>query len=478
VLLMGLGAAAPADGLPKATVVSAGGDHTCALLSNSTVKCWGSNGRGQLGDGTHTRRLTAVAVRGLAGATGVSANGSMSCARLADGSARCWGDNRLGRLGDGTTTSRSAPVAVHGLTGAVAVSAGSSSACAVRVDRTVACWGDNSRGELGNGTRASSATPVAVPGLNDITAVGTGDQHACALHADGTVSCWGWSGQLGPVEDAGDQLTPTLVQGLTDAVTVSGNPSPYHTCALTERRVAECWHAFSPPKIVRGFTNLTAFSFSEDGQQTEHTCAIIASGTVKCQSPNPYLGQIGLGPTQTKRVVTVTGLHGATAISTSDGYTCAVLSSGAVKCWGLNDQGQLGDGTTETRFRPVSVRGIEKPATGRATVDVFAGQWGGHERGLRISRSGLAKMVVYLGCCTHVINLSFHLSRVRGTYSFARARARITHVHVFTRGILHPGPPHVGDVGTVRLKGGIITEPFLGGIYCDVPNALRGNCGA
>jgi hypothetical protein len=85
-------------------------------------------------------------------------------------------------------------------------------------------------------------------------------------------------------------------------------------------------------------------------------------------------------------------------------------------------------------------------------------------------------MVVYLGCCTHVINLSFRLSRVRGTYSVAHARARITHVHVFTRGILHPGPPHVGQVGTLRLKRGIITEPFLGGIYCD--EAQQGNCGA
>ena len=91
VLLMG---AAPAEALPKATAVSAGGDHTCALLSDATVKCWGANRSGQLGDGTHTRRLTAVAVHGLAGATSVSA--SASCATLADGTARCWGNNQLG----------------------------------------------------------------------------------------------------------------------------------------------------------------------------------------------------------------------------------------------------------------------------------------------------------------------------------------------------------------------------------------------
>ncbi len=476
VLLMGAGDA-HAAGLPKATAVSTGGGNACALLSDTTVKCWGSNGKGQLGDGTHTRRLTAVAVHGLAGATDVSASWSMSCARLADGTARCWGGNHWGQLGDGTTISRSAPVAVQGLTGVVAVSAGGSSACAVLVNRTVACWGDNARGELGNGTRVNSRTPVAVPGLNDITAVSIGDQHVCALHASGTVSCWGWNGRLGPIEAAGDQLSPTLVPNVTDAVSVSGGP--FDSCAVTARGVAECWSSFSKLTVVRGFANVRAFSISQDGQQTEHSCAIITGGTVKCQSPYPYMGQIGIGPTLTKRVVTVAGLHGVTAISTSSFSTCAVLTGGAVKCWGANDQGQLGDGTTRTRFRPVSVRGIDKPATGRPTVDVFAGRWVGHERSLRITSSGRASMDVSIGCCTHVINLSFRLSRVRGTYSTARARARITRVHVFDKSLFGAArPPHVGQVGTLRLKRGVITEPFLREIFCDDASAQQHTCGA
>jgi alpha-tubulin suppressor-like RCC1 family protein len=413
---MGMGSAGAAEALPKATAVSTGPGHACALLSNATVKCWGSNRTGELGDGTHTRRLTAVAVQGLADAISVSAGFRMSCALLADGTVRCWGANDLGQLGDGTTTSRSTPVAVQGLTGAVAVSAGSSSACALLADHTVVCWGDNSRGELGNGTRVGSPTPAAVPGLNDITAISTDDQHACALHATGSVSCWGWSGRLGPIEDAGDQLSPTLVPNLKDAVSVSADP--YRSCAVTARGVAECWSYVSPPKVVRGFAHVRAFSSSLDGQQTEHTCAVIGGGTVKCQSPYPYMGQVGIGVTLTKKVVTVRGLHGVRSISASSFYTCAVPRRGGVKCWGSNESGQLGDGTTETRFRPVSVRGIDKPAP-RVSVDAFAGLWGGHERTLRITRKGRATMVVYLGCCLHVINLSFRLSRVRGTYSSA-----------------------------------------------------------
>jgi alpha-tubulin suppressor-like RCC1 family protein len=476
-LLVALVPAASAGALPKATAISAASDHACALLSDAAVKCWGSNGSGQLGHGTHAGRLTAVAVDGLAGATAVSTAPETSCALLANGSASCWGDNRFGELGDGTKTSSSIPVAVQGLSGAVSVSTGGSSACALLVGHTVVCWGDNSRGELGNGTRVSSLTPVAVLGLHDITAVSVGSAHACALHAGGTVSCWGWSGQLGPVATAGDQLTPTLVPNLTDAVTVSGDP--YHACALTRRGVAECWDAYSAPTIVPGFASMSAYSFSEDGQQTEHSCAIIVGGTVKCQSPNPYVGQIGDGLNLTKQVVTVPGLHGATAISTSDGYTCAVLSSGDVQCWGENEVGQLGDGTTETRFQPVSVRGIAKPATGKASLDVFAGKWGGHERALSVTPTGQATMVVYVSCCIHVINLSFRLSHVHGTYTSASAQARVTQVHVFAKSFFsHGHAPYVGEVGTLRLNDGVITEPFLGEIFCDAARGQTGYCGA
>jgi hypothetical protein len=85
-------------------------------------------------------------------------------------------------------------------------------------------------------------------------------------------------------------------------------------------------------------------------------------------------------------------------------------------------------------------------------------------------------MRVNISCCIHVIDVSFQLSRVRGTYATARARARITRVRVFDKTFFRRGRPHVGDVGTLRLKNGIIVEPFLGGYYCD--EAAVGQCGA
>jgi alpha-tubulin suppressor-like RCC1 family protein len=474
-LILAIGAA-PAAARLKAVAVSTGGGNACALLSDATVKCWGANGKGQLGDGTHTRRLTAVAVHGLAGATGVSASYGTTCAALTDGTARCWGGNEAGQLGDGTKTDRSLPVAVQGLSGVVSVSTDGNTTCALLADHTVRCWGDNTLGTLGNGTYVSSLTPVAVPGLNDITAISVGDVKACALHANGTVSCWGWSGRLGPVEDMGNVLTPSLVPNLTDATSVTTDA--YNSCAVTAQAVVKCWRSFDAPKPVRGFSKVKQFSWSPDGQQTEHSCAVIVGGTVKCQSPYPYLGQIGDGFNQTKKVITVPGLHGATAVSASSFDTCAVLRGGGVKCWGQNNAGQLGDGTTENRFHPVSVRGIDKPATGKADLDVFAGRWFGHERSLTISRKGRAKMDVYLGCCDHIIKLWFQLSRVHGTYSTARARARITRVHVFDKDFIGSHAPHVGLVRTLRLKRGIIVEPFSGDFYCDEMRGMNGDCGA
>ncbi len=134
------GGAADAASQARATAVSTGGGHACALLSDQTVRCWGNNDHGQLGTGTRTRHLTAVAVRGLTDVTAISV-GSVSCALISGGGAKCWGPNHDGELGDGTTTDRLTPVAVSGLTDAIAISAGGQHACALLADHTMRCWG-------------------------------------------------------------------------------------------------------------------------------------------------------------------------------------------------------------------------------------------------------------------------------------------------------------------------------------------------
>jgi len=353
-------------GVVSATAVSTAEDHACARFADGTVRCWGKNDQGQLGDGTRTSRLTPVAVRGLSGVIEVSAGFGFTCAVVdaggGSGPVKCWGAPSNWR-GVGPSHGTLVPVAIGGITDAIAVSSGIGIACALLSDRTVECWGDNSRGELGDGTRASSSTPVLVPGLSGVQAISAGDTTVCVvMQSTGAVRCWGSAGYVAPDVPL-DTLTPTAVPGVSGAVSVTA--SPYNACALLQAGTVDCWamssHPFTPA-AVPGLSGVKVFAFSFDGQQTEHTCVLFAGGSVACRSPDPYAGQDGNGSTSTNgdKLVAVRGLHDATTISAADFYTCAVRSAGSVECWGSNEYGQLGNGTTTNSSTPVAVgsRGV------------------------------------------------------------------------------------------------------------------------
>jgi alpha-tubulin suppressor-like RCC1 family protein len=196
--------------------------HSCVLISDGSVQCWGSNGNGQLGDGTRISSVAPVTVAGLSGATAIAAGGAHSCAIISDGSVRCWGDNTHGQLGDGTDNSSATPVAVLQVRGAIAIAAGYTHTCAIVAGGAVECWGYKERGQLGDGTTtgtpstttilSGSSTPVRVQGLTGATALAAGIYHTCAAIADGSVYCWGDndSGQLGN-DNTGLSLVPAVV---------------------------------------------------------------------------------------------------------------------------------------------------------------------------------------------------------------------------------------------------------------------------
>jgi alpha-tubulin suppressor-like RCC1 family protein len=232
----------PVAGISIATAVAGGGGggHTCALLATDSIDCWGHNASGQLGDATTDDSTTPVAVNGINTATAISAGGyNDTCALLSGGSVRCWGDNGRGELGDGTTTNRDLPVTVSGLTNATAISAGFQHTCALLATGAVECWGSNSSGQLGDGTTTDSATPVAIQGVTTAIAVSAGGAYTCALLAGGSSECWGSnsSGQLGDGTTT-DSATP-VATGVSDATEISAGYD--HTCALLADNSIQCW---------------------------------------------------------------------------------------------------------------------------------------------------------------------------------------------------------------------------------------------
>jgi alpha-tubulin suppressor-like RCC1 family protein len=231
------------NGLSGAVSIAASYGHTCALLSNATVKCWGENREGQLGNGTTANPGTAqpVTVSGITGATAVATGAYHTCALLNTGTVRCWGRNHQGQLGNGTATSSSTAVTVSGLSGVAKISGGGVHTCAVLTNGTMRCWGENVFGQLGNGSTATSYTPVQVSGITNAVDVSVGWRHTCALLADGTARCWGENafGQLGN-GTLTNATTPVAVTGIAGAVGVTAGWW-HHSCALLSSGTVKCW---------------------------------------------------------------------------------------------------------------------------------------------------------------------------------------------------------------------------------------------
>ena len=368
----------------KPAQISLGQSHTCARLVDGTVRCWGSNSAGELGDGTDVARFVPTPVLGATGIAEVATavDGRQSCARDASGNITCWGavddpSLPLCRYGDPTSWGpcTRTPIRRATMMGVVQLSVGDLDCvrfadgrahclesgptgvledlrdiaeigfgdrhgCARLLDGTLQCWGDDSFGQLGItpttkcngplGTNPCSTTRLVVP-VTSVAQIALGDAHTCALISDGTVECWGANdaGQLGygAVDNCTGYgypcgLRPRPVPGVTDAVQIDAGG--YHTCVLLRDGRVQCWGENSEGEL--GYPTLS----EKCGGEAAFPCSTVAT--------------------------IVPGLSGVAQIALGRRHTCALLLDGTLQCWGWNGHGQLGDGTTVNRPHPTPVK--------------------------------------------------------------------------------------------------------------------------
>ena len=253
--------------------------HTCAILDNGSASCWGEGGYGQLGNGATSDKSTPTLTSSLGtGRTAVALSSGYyhTCAILDNSDVSCWGSGNNGQLGNGGTSDKSTPTLTSSLgtgrtvalserdfndDGALNIfqahsfldyrestlSSGTFHTCAILDNGSVSCWGMGDDGRLGNGGTSHKTTPTLTSSLGVTgriaVALSSGDYYTCAILDNGDVSCWGsgYFGQLGNGATS-DKSTPTLTTSLgtgRSAVALSSGGS--HTCAILDNGSVSCW---------------------------------------------------------------------------------------------------------------------------------------------------------------------------------------------------------------------------------------------
>jgi alpha-tubulin suppressor-like RCC1 family protein len=375
--------------LVSGELVSAGGNHSCAVDVSGDAYCWGSNFQGQLGTGSlyPTLEPTPVAVTGGHKFQSVSAGASHTCGVTTDGDAYCWGFNLYGQLGTGSVYPyyQATPVAVTGGYKFQSVSAGAQYTCGVTTDGDAYCWGFNGYGSLGIGSVGYIvAIPVAVTGGHEFQSVRALWWHACGLTTDGNGFCWGYNyhGQVGDGTDSSTgtsherKPSPTAVGG--DHTFQSLDAGWIHSCGVTTAGDALCWgynrhgqvgdgttspvwpyNKPSPTAVTGGIT----FHHVSAGF---HSCGLATDGAAYCWGYNRF-GELGDGTFSSwpdyGKANPVAVIGGQTFQSISAGYyhTCGVTPANDGYCWGWGGYGQVGSGTYTNKSSPVFVLDLDPP---------------------------------------------------------------------------------------------------------------------
>lgn len=344
------------------TKLAAGGSYSLAIKEDGTLWVWGDNWAGQLGDGTKTGRLTPVQV--MSGVKSIVAGGSHTLAIKEDGTLWVWGFNADGQLGDGTSTDRLIPVQL--MSGVMTVAAGDYHTLAIKEDGTLWAWGYNPDGQLGDGTTTITGRTTPVQVMSGIKSIAAGVDHSLAIKEDGTLWAWGNNvyGQLGDGTTA-SKKTPVQVMSDVKSVAAAGETAMGGDYSLAIKEDGTLWawgnneygqlgdgsaigygvYKATPVQIMNGVKSVVAGGL--------YTLAIKEDGTLWAWGINNY-GQLGDG-TSTVKGTPVQVMSSVKSVVAGFSHTLAIKEDGMLWAWGENWAGQLGDGSTSNNLIPVQI---------------------------------------------------------------------------------------------------------------------------
>ena len=410
----------------KINSLSIGGTHSCALIGNSRLRCWGNNLFGQLGTAlvnTSSGFEVPLPSQSSTNPIAITLGSVHSCVLFQNGNVWCWGDNSRGQLGIGSVGGNtSTATLVPGLTGVLSIALGGYHTCALTGTSSMYCWGSNSFGQAGVLGIQVVVSPTLIFTKNGTkySRLACGLDFSCALVTSSTpssIDCVGsnYFGQLGGV---GFYSTPSLESTVLSSCS---NPSICNqnsglTCVQTSPTQVEVYgrmlFSCSPTNLdfflnnaryvspVIRVTSMMAsvslasmlnrdgtgyFTINALGQFPNlrsvysgyfHVCSYLSNNALVCWGSNSN-GQLGIGSVggNTSTATLVPGLTGVLSIALGGYHTCALTGTSSMYCWGSNSFGQLGfaAGVGSDVGSPQVVTGISMASGGSAVVSIALG---------------------------------------------------------------------------------------------------------
>lgn len=350
-----------------ATRLVATGNHSCAIVANGEVKCWGFDDPQDLfatsGERTGPlgRRPSPVSLPTVTGATEVATTGATTFARLADGTLVLFGAGPFDPMGTANGEGSDRSVRIPPAAQRAGYAIGIQHLCGVTRAGAVECAGSGRFGQWGAGEAIPSLDGdgwfrrrfSAVNGVDSVTSLASAWDTLCATRSDGTLVCWGQNASLVVAAQGAGSATQTPTRRETNAgpieqVTMGGIHGRVHACARVRGGAVRCWGANESWQTGSGGPRDRAESVVVSiapavsiAAGTHHVCAAINTGAVWCWGANDR-GQCGSGASGAPRAVE--GVTNAVEVAAGRSHSCARTRDGAVWCWGYGADGALGDG--------------------------------------------------------------------------------------------------------------------------------------